>query len=148
MCGMNRASKLLVEPWVEWRADRIPDPVRRLRYLRATAQLKPRKTSSHMGLRVAALLLAAAGAGCFLLRARMTVAPLPEFARRVAPPPAPGFESVSEVWPVEQNHDFETYSNGLRIDTRHAVENHPRSFHRFTPPPSEQVPREPQTHAT
>jgi hypothetical protein len=143
---MPRPSKIYVEPWVEFRADRIQDPIRRLRYLRATAQLTPRKHRSRAGLRLAAILLTAVVASsCFLLRARMTVAPLPEFALRTAPPPAPGFESVPEVWAVEQNHDFETYSNGLRIDTRRAVENHPRSFHRFTPPPSEQVPGEPET---
>src|SRR5262249_32608845 len=36
-------------------------------------------------------------------------------------------------------------SNGLRIETRHAVENHSRSFHRLTPPPSGQVPGQPET---
>ena len=137
--------KINVEPWVEWRADRIQDPVRRLRYLRATAEVAPRKSRSRAGLRLAAVLLTAAGASCFLLRARMTVSPLPEFARRTIPPPAPGLETVPEVWTVEQNHDFETYSNGLRIETKQAVENRLRSFHRFTPAPSEQVPGEPET---
>jgi len=143
---MLRPSKLVAECWVEWRADRIQDPVRRLRYLRANSVPTPcSHGTSRSWFRVVAILFTIVGTSCFLLRARMTVAPLPDLARRAAPPRAPGFESLPEVWPVEQNHDFEIYSNGLRIETRQAVENHLRSFHRFTRSNGEQAPGEPES---
>src|SRR2546426_10521694 len=107
--------------WIEWRADRIQDPIGRLRYLRSTTDRSWRQRRSRIGLRLGAVLLTAIGASCFLLRARMAAPPLPDFARRIPAPPAPGFEALLEVWPMEQNRDFETYSNGLRIENRHAV---------------------------
>jgi len=38
-----------------------------------------------------------------------------------------GVDVFTDVWQVERNHDFETYSNGLRIDDRYAVSNEPRT---------------------
>jgi len=38
---------------------------------------------------------------------------------------------VPDVWKVEATKDWEIYSNGLRIDTRFAVSNRPRSYQVF-----------------
>ena len=48
------------------------------------------------------------------------------------PPPIPHLTIASpdvfaDVWKVEKTGDFETYSNGLRIDNRYAVSNEPRT---------------------
>lgn len=40
-------------------------------------------------------------------------------------------EKTVEIWAVEQNASFETYSNGLRIDNKFATTNHPRSYRAF-----------------
>jgi len=41
-------------------------------------------------------------------------------------------EQTPEIWQVEKTGDFETYSNGLRIDNRFAIANHPRSYRAFS----------------
>ena len=38
-------------------------------------------------------------------------------------------DAVSNVWLVDQSHDFETYSNGLRIDDRYQTRNEKRIFY-------------------
>jgi hypothetical protein len=117
---------------VESKADRIADPVGRLRYLRTAAPPlappphKPVKTWIHL-LPLLFVLLVASG---FLLRARIEVEPLPAFTR-LGPPPASAAQPVPDVWRVEQGRDFEIYSNGLRIENRYAASTHLRSYHRF-----------------
>jgi hypothetical protein len=43
--------------------------------------------------------------------------------------PAPPVLPTANVWPVEQNGEYDLYSNGLRIENNLAVSNEPRSFH-------------------
>jgi hypothetical protein len=51
--------------------------------------------------------------------------------------PAPAAAgTVSAVWQVEQAGDSDSYSNGLRIDNRYAVSNHPRAYRTFPLDPS------------
>jgi hypothetical protein len=47
------------------------------------------------------------------------------------PPTALVEKRAAEVWLVEQSGSSETYSNGLRIDNRFTVSNHPRSYLAF-----------------
>ena len=64
----------------------------------------------------------------FLLRysrATVSTVPLPR------PPVAMHEHRPSEVWLVEESGGSQTYSNGLRIDNRYAVSNHPRSYMAF-----------------
>ena len=42
---------------------------------------------------------------------------------------AAGVDIFTNVWLVDKTKDFETYSNGLRIDDRYAVANEPRVFY-------------------
>jgi len=52
-------------------------------------------------------------------------------ARILAPPAATAAlppSDIPHVWPVEQNRDYDLYSNGLRVENDLAVANQPRSY--------------------
>ncbi len=117
--------------WVEWRADRIGDPITRLRYLRSVAPPRDPK-DRRMQLRAGILLglVVAATASAFLVRAKVRVDPLPSYSRKTRPP-MPSSDSAPDVWQVEKGPDWEIYSNGLRIDTRYTIMNHRRSYRVF-----------------
>ena len=113
--------------FVEWRAQRLDDPIARLSYLHRRlgpgSVRPPRRRRSWKALSLLPAL------GCFLIpgfKASNTTEELP-------PPPVShialasgGVETFANVWLVEKNGDFETYSNGLRIDDRYAISNEPR----------------------
>ena len=113
-----------------WRAGQIGDPIARLRYLREAAQ--PRRRT----LRGPSPALAFA----FSILIMLTVLTLPTvsdttttLAHSPAPVPAPLASMPAEVWPVESTGDFETYSNGLRIENRFSVPGQPRGEYRAFP---------------
>jgi hypothetical protein len=135
--------KVIVRPWVEWRARRIDDPILRLRYLRQTApECRPERRRLKAAARALTVCLAVAATSFFVLWAAVKVEPLPARARRVTAPLL-GFEGLPDVWQVEKSVQSETYSNGLRIDNRHLILTHPRSFHAWRlDRPDEADPRE------
>jgi len=112
---------------VEWRAQRLSDPIARLRYLhRRLGPGRVRPPDRRRNWKALSLIPAL---GCFFI---------PGFKAtntdELAPPPAPHIalnsgviETFANVWLVEKTGDFETYSNGLRIDDRYAVSNEPRN---------------------
>ncbi len=119
---------------IQLRAQRIHDPVERLRYLRqVTTDSESGRTSK--GSRVIASALVLMG----------MVIPLSSDAlvrvHVLTPPPAaPSTTSTANlkpVWPVEQNKDYDLYSNGLRIENDLAVANHARSYHLIPATPSD-----------
>jgi hypothetical protein len=117
--------------WVEWRAERIDDPISRLRYLRSVApprDPKDRRVRVRAGVLLGVVAIATASA--FLVRAMTRVEPLPSHIRRIRPT-APAVNSVPDVWQVDKGADWEMYSNGLRIDTRYTIPNHCRSYKVF-----------------
>jgi len=111
---------------IEREAETIADPIERLRYVRmatGTAQTALRWTRRQLvGLGAAAGLALAMrsdarhGTGG---TARVTA------ARAVPPPPA---DTIPNVWPVEQNAQYDLYSNGLRIENGLTVANEARSY--------------------
>jgi hypothetical protein len=128
-------------------AKNITDPVTRLRFLQATAPLPsaPRKANHRKRLyvKLLAAMLVAALAGLVLL-VRGTAGPVASSANYVLkmtpprqPSGAPGLAASAppgaqdEIWQVEAAEGHEVYSNGLRIDNRFAVENHPRGYLAF-----------------
>jgi hypothetical protein len=120
-----------LRPWVEWRATRIEDPIGRLRYLQAAApRVEPARRKGGSRLRVPAILLMFTTASFFAVRAMVQVEPLPTHIRKIQPPLYQP-ETFPDVWKVESDGDSETYSNGLRIEDRYAVSNHPRSYRVF-----------------
>ncbi len=115
---------------VGWCAGRIPDPVGRLRFLRAAAPAIEAQTDRR-GLRLSYLLpplLLLLPISLLLLRnSQATVAAIPT----PRPPLVMPEKGPVEVWLVEQRDGSETYSNGLRIETSEAVSNHARAYRAF-----------------
>jgi hypothetical protein len=126
---------------IERRAGQIQDPVQRLRYLQSNVGtltggpvLHPAKVwrFNRFAMLGAALLLG------FLLipkyKASSSVKPgaapppIPHIAV-VAPAEAMAPDTISNVWLVDQTREFETYSNGLRIDDRYVKPNQKRVFY-------------------
>lgn len=112
---------------VEREADRIADPVERLRYLRrhstqTVAHITPApppKRGWRLLLAAASLVLAT-GLGYWMM-VPAEAPPAPKAAITPIPRPAP-----NQVWQVESTQIEEVYSNGLRIDTSFATKNRPR----------------------
>jgi N-acetylmuramoyl-L-alanine amidase len=105
----------------DWTAGRISDPIQRLRFL---------QTAMHLRYRGYGWLMAPFPAVLFLL-----TAPVAQPIRTAAPLSIPQAVRVAEataIWQVEKTNDFETYSNGLRIDNRYSVSNTRRSYRVFS----------------
>src|SRR5947209_8908890 len=131
-----------------WAAKQIHDPVSRLRFLRAAAARRPRPGLRVPGRVLYGLICVFAAAALLRPGARavnraQTLAPA--VAAAVARPAAIRLEKISEVWQVEATAEFETYSNGLRIDNRAAVPNRPRSYVAFPVARPEDTAGEPRT---
>jgi hypothetical protein len=141
----------LVGGFVEHRAKQIQDPVQRLKYLQSnlgslTGSLtgEPALHSSRSALvKRYAILGLVVLIGCLLIpkyRASSSTKaasappaiPAPAMALVAAAAPAetaPPADVVPNVWLVDQSHDFETYSNGLRVDDRYVKSNDKRVFY-------------------
>ena len=126
--------------WAGRLAESIPDPISRLRFLQSVVELpgSPGQILSRTrGIRTAALLLVTLIPGALLLM-RATAGPgsrLPERpAQGAAARPNPMVArprtgaAPLDVWQVEKTADSETYSNGLRIDTRFEVAGQLRGY--------------------
>ncbi|MGB9456356.1 MAG: peptidoglycan recognition family protein [Bryobacteraceae bacterium] len=123
-------------PSVELVARCIGDPVIRLRFLKAVAPPAPeggrpgpwRAFFHFLLLAIVPLTLIVA---FLVVRAAARVrAPEPWKPPVELPLPVPT-PSLPEVWMVEKNASEEVFSNGLHIDIRFAVTNHPRSYLAF-----------------
>jgi hypothetical protein len=124
----RQPTQACAKPWVQWFANRIDDPVARLKFLHSVTPLAPaarRRPIWRFGL-TAVLLLAVLGL-IFIIRASARVKTVVA-ATRQAPVRDVPKTPVAQVWLVEESTDSETYSNGLRIDTRFEAANHARSF--------------------
>jgi hypothetical protein len=114
---------------IEWRAQRIHDPLERLKFLRhATASsmalqstlVRPRRWQ----MAAAALLFAMVSISAFTIArqpASTSAASLPERLSVQG-----GMRLMPKVWLVETKQDSEVYSNGLRVENKYAVNNEPR----------------------
>ncbi|HEX6897597.1 MAG TPA: N-acetylmuramoyl-L-alanine amidase, partial [Bryobacteraceae bacterium] len=119
-------------PWssVETQAGQIEDPVMRLRFLKVCAAADENFVSGEPRYS-----LRRVPGVCFvLLLAALLMPGYKASDRDHAVPPSPHFASsgvdqFSKIWLVDKTNEFETYSNGLRIDDRYAVSNDARSFY-------------------
>lgn len=114
---------------IERKAGQIVDPVERLRYLqRSSVALQPPTIriswrDQRLPMIALALLLGSLLAPGYKAS---RVAPISSFA------PGPGsragatHDAAPNVWLVDKSNDFETYSNGLRIDDRNVAPNDKR----------------------
>lgn len=122
--------RLTPQSLIERKAGRIADPIERLRYLncRAKSRSETRVRRRWQKLPVASFVLLVTvllTPGFEASNPKVTLAPLGPI-----PHPAPPAAGVpAQVWLVDKNKDFETYSNGLRIDDHYAVSNESRLFY-------------------
>lgn len=128
----RKPTQACAKPWVEWFAKRIDDPVARLKFLQSVTPLtvpRGRRRPLWLFLLTATILLALLGS-VLIVRASTRVKTVPEAIRprAVREPHEP---PVGPVWLVDKSADSETYSNGLRIDTRFATASHPRGYLAF-----------------
>ncbi len=129
--GTQQHRRPTLQPLVEWRAGRIDDPVLKLKYLRSVApRLEKSNRRMHVCLRFLPLVLVFVTVSACLVRAMVQVEPLPPHIRHIKAPVL-GSEGLPDVWQVEGTKDWEIYSNGLRIDNRFSVANHPRSYQAY-----------------
>ena len=119
--GLRRPSFVLA-PFVEWRANRIPDPVEKLRFLRtaATFQLQAKdivRLNGPWQRRVVFIAMVV------LLIPRPTVSDANSIYReQLAALGLGATEKFANVWLVDRNEGYEVYSNGLRIETRYQMQ--------------------------
>lgn len=131
----GKAPGALVGAAVEWQANRIADPVERLRFLRRTVGDRrvwdPRTSAGRAWWRRRRTRALIVMAGALLLPAG-TMTSAGRLWKRSAVVTAKaneaGPEAFPQVWLVEQNKEFETYSNGLRVERRFEVGFEPRSY--------------------
>jgi N-acetylmuramoyl-L-alanine amidase len=131
--------RLIPSIFIEHRAGRIQDPVQRLRYLQrsmAPATVRPLlKPASLWKRNKLPLLGAALLLVCVLIpgyrasNVRAGVVRPSLSVSRVAAAVAVKADVVPNVWLVDKTRDFETYSNGLRIDDRYIASNQRRVFY-------------------
>jgi len=128
----------------------IGDPILRLRFLRTVAP-QPwyrAKLSRRLRYWILSTVLVLAVLIPFCARRATGRAEAPE-TRLVSPQPSRTHIAVkavivTPVWQVEKTQDSEVYSNGLRIETRSTVSNHPRlylAFPRDSADPKGWIPR-------
>jgi len=139
----RRRAQTVYRPSVDKIANRIRDPVARLRFLQATAP--PSVPLVLRGLRSVRrflmcnrltrfVLLTAAGLAGLAVLASVVLMVTSTDAQALPAPrqpsrPAPAVEAPPpDVWVVEKSESEETYSNGLRIDNRYVVAHYPRSY--------------------
>src|ERR1035441_1046212 len=107
-------------------ARQIPDPLGRLRYLQSVASAPPRACRWKSGITIGFLTLVGLGMVAVplslrLSRAANAASPARAAIHRVELEVVPS----ADVWFVEKASDFETYSNGLRIENQYAVSHRP-----------------------
>jgi hypothetical protein len=116
--------------FIERRAGQYQDPVQRLRYLQSSMGTVTGRPVLHAARSGRAKKLAMLGVALLLgyllipkYKASSRISPVVKMS--VPPPPiaqasvAPVPDTIGNVWLVDQSRDFETYSNGLRIDNRY-----------------------------
>lgn len=108
---------------IERLAARVANPIERLQFLRRATDAAGRADAGLRWGRAAGFLLLAA-----VVSLRSDANVHHQFELGAAPPSWNGASLVPNVWIVDENRDFETYSNGLRIENRLAVANQPRSY--------------------
>jgi hypothetical protein len=107
---------------IERRARRFDDPIERLRYLRQATAITPQRPARKYFIACFAIALTTVA-----WRSDAVVRHTPHLPARAVSPLRYSSE-VPNVWPVEQTAAYDLYSNGLRIENRLAVSNHPRSY--------------------
>src|SRR5436305_10312270 len=134
---------MVTKPLVEWTARQIRDPLLRLRFLQAAGPriFRPARPKRYKRAYLAVLTAILFPVVVFFVQpargSRKINVALADGGgageRGIAAAAAPArWNGHPEIWLVETREDAETYSNGLRVETRFAVSNRPRRFRAFT----------------
>ena len=132
---------------VEWRARSFSDPAQRLQFLQRRLGPFPdsRRSSwraltrmpilTTLGLALAGIGLIPASRRALGLALPFVLASAPATPKVQMPPPSiarsVAAPSLPHVWQVETNHQFDLYSNGLRIENRFQTSTEKRSYLAF-----------------
>ncbi len=129
------AVSLIPRILIERKAGQIVDPVERLRYLQRTAApLQPRLQAPipwpkrRLPALALALLLVCLLTPGYSVDHKASRGK-PTFSLGLTHVSAATTDVVPDVWLVDKSTDFETYSNGLRIDDRYTARNETRIFY-------------------
>ena len=120
--------------WLERQAARIADPVARLRYLRQREMLvapPPLRVSKRTAAIVALVLLVAASIGSRWTGPKSGAGPGPMPPAAVQAAVVRAAPNPEKIWLVETRNGVESWSNGLRVETRFATANQPRSYCKY-----------------
>jgi hypothetical protein len=139
--GVRLIPRNLAGKFVESRAEQIQDPVQRLRYLQTSMGSVTGQPVLHAARYWRARRFAVVGLallfGCLLIPkykassgSKASLAPPPiAHASGAAGAGLIPQDVIPNVWLVDQTHDFEMYSNGLRVDDRYVKANQKRIFY-------------------
>lgn len=111
---------------VEWKAAGIDDPVARLKFLRQELGSDPQSPQAGIVSRKITwqLVMFWLVLACMLLPGSRIPVSRDRMQLSVS---AAGIDVFTDVWLVDKTAEFETYSNGLRIDVRHSAPNEART---------------------
>jgi len=131
--------RLIPRILIEQRAATIQDPVARLRYLQRTVVARESAIYGRanrlpwLGLALLFVLILTPGYKKSSVKASFPLKPavhaLPVPGAEINPPDILPPDIIPNVWLVDQSRDFETYSNGLRVDNRYVKPNQRRIFY-------------------
>ena len=110
--------KSLAQKLIECRANRIQDPVVRLRFLQRRI---PRCQQARRPRKKGPVLLFALVLASLLIAYKPPTSDAGQSIGLVPRVGASGADIFAKVWLVDQTKDFEIYSNGLRIDDRYVI---------------------------
>ena len=121
----KKSPMLAAAPLVEWRANRISDPIERLRFLRRAAAYRSAVPAGFVGfVKHAAVAIFVVG----LMVPLALVSDASALWRKAPPVPltiparkleATAADAIPNIWQVEKSRDQEVYSNGLRVETKY-----------------------------
>ena len=137
---MVRLRELAMGPYlryVETRASRIEDPIERLRYLRqmTAVPLSRRSISASRAFRWSFVVVAVLVILMMPWRRPPAAVTTNAATMKTAPSVSiSGLPRTDQIWLVDQQRQFEVYSNGLRIERTYETPNYPRRYLIFPEP--------------
>jgi hypothetical protein len=130
---VQKLPSLAEAPKIERHAQRISDPLERLRYLRQATVIAAPRSRRRSTLLISFVLAVAVIPLHTTSNANVRRSPdLPPRAQRQAG------SNVPVVWRVDKTNDFEVYSNGLRVETQLSVSSEPRWYSLISNSPAAQ----------
>lgn len=116
---------------IEWKARQYRDPVKKLAYLKRAANIETARRKLRLSWYLVPVFLVLLFGASRVQTVTEVNAGLPGVKQK----PVQKIQNLHNdadplgpVWAIESGSDFETYSNGLRIENRYLTKNEPRSY--------------------